>query len=124
MDLALPDSLVTGYEPLIDRIVLPDPGDRHVLAAAIHAGASAIVTKNLRDFPEKALKQHGVEALAPDAFVIQAMAQNRDAVVRVLREQRSDLKNPPVSVERFLDVMERQGLPRAVNKLRALADQL
>ncbi len=31
--------LVTGYEPLIDALNLPDPNDRHVLAAAIRAGA-------------------------------------------------------------------------------------
>ena len=37
MDKALPDALVTGYEHLIDAIRLPDPDDRHVLAAAINA---------------------------------------------------------------------------------------
>ena len=36
---AVRDCMVTGYEPLIDGINLPDPGDRHVLAAAIRANA-------------------------------------------------------------------------------------
>lgn len=35
---------VSGYEELIEALVLPDPDDRHVLAAAIKAGANAIVT--------------------------------------------------------------------------------
>jgi hypothetical protein len=33
------DSLVTGYEHLEASIELPDPGDRHVVAAAIQGGA-------------------------------------------------------------------------------------
>jgi len=44
----LRDCLVTGYEDLIAAINLPDPDDRHVLAAAIRAGAEAIVTDDLR----------------------------------------------------------------------------
>jgi hypothetical protein len=36
MDKAVRDCLVTGYEPLIPALALPDDGgDRHVLAAAI-----------------------------------------------------------------------------------------
>ena len=48
---AVPDCLITDYEPLIDELELPDPDDRHVLAAAIRAGAQAILTLNLKDFP-------------------------------------------------------------------------
>jgi len=49
------DSLVTEYEGLIGSLDLPDPNDRHVLAAAIHCGASVIVTYNLDDFPAEHL---------------------------------------------------------------------
>src|ERR1700685_3451310 len=35
MDEKIRDCLVTGYEVLIPQIELPDPDDRHVLAAAI-----------------------------------------------------------------------------------------
>ncbi|MDR3360146.1 MAG: PIN domain-containing protein [Bifidobacteriaceae bacterium] len=51
MNDAIRDVTVTGYEHLIDQLNLPDPDDRHVLAAAIHAEAQVIVTRNLRDFP-------------------------------------------------------------------------
>ena len=37
MNVAVPDSLVTGYEDLIESLELPDPDDRHVLAVAIRS---------------------------------------------------------------------------------------
>jgi len=55
MNSAVRDCLVSGYEPLIAALDLPDPNDRHVLAAAIKAKAQIIVTKNLRDFPAERL---------------------------------------------------------------------
>jgi hypothetical protein len=36
------DCLVTGYQPLIEALDLPDPDDRHVLAAAIKVNAQLI----------------------------------------------------------------------------------
>lgn len=51
MKEAVPDCVVGGYEPLITGLILPDPDDRHVLAAAVRADAQVIVTFNLKDFP-------------------------------------------------------------------------
>lgn len=49
MDTSVRDCLVAGYEPLIPSLELPDPDDRHVLAAAIVGRCDAIVTQNLKD---------------------------------------------------------------------------
>ena len=65
MNRAVRDCLVADYEPLIEGLKLPDPGDRHVLAAAIKAGAQVIVTRNLKDFPESDLGPWNVEAKSP-----------------------------------------------------------
>lgn len=69
MDASVRDAKVSGYEALIEALVLPDPDDRHVLAAAIKAGANAIVTFNLKDFPSDVLSKYGIEAIHPDEFV-------------------------------------------------------
>ena len=63
MNKAVRDCLMTGYEPLIESLQLPDPGDRHVLAAAIKSSAQVIVTTNLRHFPEVI---PGLGAAGPD----------------------------------------------------------
>lgn len=44
------DCLVAGYQDLIPSLHLPDEDDRHVLAAAIVAGADVIVTFQLIRF--------------------------------------------------------------------------
>ena len=36
------DSVVTGYEPIITGLSLPDPDDQHVLAAAVRIQAESI----------------------------------------------------------------------------------
>jgi hypothetical protein len=57
-----------------------DPGDRHVLAAAVFAGASLIVTFNLKDFSEKALAPWQIEAQHPDTFLCTLYAFLPEAV--------------------------------------------
>lgn len=65
----VPDSLVSGYEALIPALELPDPKDRHVLAAAIRSGTDVIVTFNLKDFPPERLYPYRIEAQHPDEFL-------------------------------------------------------
>ena len=117
MDLAIPDALVTGYEPLISGLSLPDPDDRHVLAAAIRCNASVIVTFNEKDFPVDALKPFGVEAQHPDEFIENLLDLDQAAVITAAQRQRAQLKNPPMDVERYLDILFRQGLVQTTKAL-------
>ena len=119
MRRALPDCIVEGFEPLIGDIELPDPGDRHVVAAAKHANASLIVTSNLRDFPDEALAPLGLLAVHPDDLVLDLVEESPGVVHRVLAEQVGALKNPPMSVADLLAALERSGLPGSVAKLRS-----
>lgn len=116
------DSLVTGYEPLIESLDLPDPDDRHVLAAAIRTRASVIVTFNLKDFPADILERMGMEAQHPDEFISHLIDLNSGAVCLAAKQQRESLKNPPQTVEDFLSTLEQQKLPETVAHLRELSD--
>ena len=78
------DCLVAGFEPLIPSLSLPDPDDRHVLAAAIVSRSDVILTYNLKDFPAQDLSLHGIEAQHPDEFVVDLL----DADVRHVRQRR------------------------------------
>ena len=124
MNAAVPDSVVTGYEGRIETLHLPDPDDRHVLAAAIHARAQVIVTLNLRDFPSAALVDFGLRAEPPDAFVSGLLREHPQEVTAALARQRRRLNNPPQSVEEFLATLSRQGLTQTVEGLRPYADLL
>lgn len=117
---SLPDCLVRGYEALVESLDLPDPDDRHVLAAAIRVGAQVIVTWNERDFPAERLGPLGIEAQDPDAFVGHLIDLSPGAVLRVLQEQAADLTNPPLTVADVLDRLQSNGLVQSVAALRAL----
>lgn len=118
------DCLVTGYEPLIGGLTLPDPDDRHVLAAAIRCGAETIVTFNLKDFPENTLKTFGIEAQHPDNFLTSLIDFAPNVVCAAAKRQRCSLKNPPFGVEAYLASLERQGLVQTVSNLREFAELL
>ena len=111
---------MADYERLIPSLELPDPNDRHVLAAAIQCGARAIVTDNVRDFPERALASHGLEAMDPDKFVLALVKATPDPVIAVVQRQAAALRSPPCSAEDLLAKLARQGLKRSTRELSSL----
>ncbi len=118
MDNAIPDGLVTGYEPLIEGLDMPDPDDRHVLAAAIVTRADVIVTMNLRDFPVALLAPFGIEAQHPDDFVRHALDFDVATAIGAVKAHRAALKNPPKSPTEYIDTLYSQGVPKSANTLK------
>jgi PIN domain len=117
MNAATRDCLVTGYENLIPSLQLPDPDDRHILAAAVVGRCDAIVTQNLRDFPEDALASHGIEVQHPDEFLYNQMSLEPAMFCTAVRKVRARLKKPPYSVDEYLTTLTRQGLVRGAKVL-------
>jgi len=124
MDIHFPNSLVCGYESLISTLQLPDPNDRHVLAAAIQANAEYIVTFNLKDFPQTILQSHGVEAMLPDEFVMRLIQANPNRVIEAVKNHRLRLVRPQKTVAEYLATLERQGLPKTAAFLRKHEDNI
>ena len=118
MDAAVMDCLVDGYQALVLALALPDEDDRHVLAAAIHCGADAIVTFNLKDFPAAELEKYDIEVLHPDDFIHHQFGLAQAAVIVTAQRCRSRLTNPPKSVEEYLDTLASQSLPKTVAELQ------
>ncbi len=118
------DCLVTGYEALVGALELPDRGDRHVLAAAIRAGADLIVTCNTDDFPVACLEPYGIETQHPDDCLTHLLDLSPGAVCGAAKRHRESLRKPPKSVEEHLDILARQQLPQTVGRFREFAQLL
>jgi predicted nucleic acid-binding protein len=115
---AIPDCLVTGYEPLIEGLKLPDPKDRHVLAAAIKAGAQVIVTANIKHFPAELLAPWNVEAKSPDDFVLDQISIDDRTVFACLQAIADSRDQRPETVDDVLGQLERAGLVESAAALR------
>jgi predicted nucleic acid-binding protein len=124
MDEHVSDSLITGYESLIPTLSLPDPDDRHVLAAAVHGGAGWIVTYNLNDFPASVLEQFHTEAVHPDEFIIRLWDESSTSVLDAVRRQRAGLKRPPKTAAEYLATLEQCRLSETATRLRSHADEI
>jgi predicted nucleic acid-binding protein len=118
MTRALRDSLVIHYEELIPALELPDPDDRHVLAAAIRSRAQLIVTHNLRDFPSESLAAWDVQAVHPDDFVLAQIDLDRDVVYGEITRIADSWRKPPGTIDDVLTRLERDGLVASVAALR------
>ena len=114
MDSHFPRGRVHGYESIMPTLLLPDPKDRHVLAAAIHAKTQYIVTFNLNDFPEAILQMYGIEAISPDEFVFRLIHQIPARVLRAVKKHRLSLTRPSKTVAEYLETLEKQKLPQTV----------
>lgn len=123
MNMKAPDALVTGYERLIPDLDLPDPNDRHVLAAAILGRADVIVTNNLKDFPADVLDGFNIEAQTPDEFIIHLINLSPNQVRSAAEDHRSSLLHPPMTLNEYLDCLCRQGLRDSCQALRELFER-
>ncbi|WP_395666313.1 PIN domain-containing protein [Methylocella sp.] len=118
MNVALPAATVAGYEKHIPTITLPDADDRHVVAAAIEAKASHILTWNLRDFPAEALKSHGLVCQTPDAFLADIYDRTPLLVLGSLAHARRNLSRSAMSADAFLDMLRDQKLTQLHSRLK------
>lgn len=121
MNKSVPNCLVTNYQKLIEQLNLPDPNDRHVLAAAIQAQAKIIVTANLKDFPQSQLEKYNIEAQHQDTFVSNLIDLYLVEAIEAVRKCHQRRKNPPCSFDEYLIQLQKQQLNLSVSKIIAIA---
>lgn len=121
---AIPDWEVpeTAWTTLVGGINLPDPGDRHVLAAAIAGHADCIVTSNLKHFPVATLSGYGIDVVDPDTFIINQWDLDPVNAIAAFKRMRARRKKPKSSPEDFAYALEVGGLPTTAVRLRAAAE--
>ena len=116
---AFPGACVAGYEPLITGVLLPDPDDRHVVAAAVAAHADAIITANLPDFPDDVLNPLGLHAIHPDDFLLNLLDLFPSVVGDIITEQAAATRAPSLTTDDVLASLHRAGVPQFVEAVQA-----
>ena len=93
-----PEAWVEGFGPLVD-VMTNDPGDRHVLAAAVCSHAELIVTYNRRHFPLDSVRPWEIDVQGPSAFLRGLYDLEAGLFVRKLHEQANTIG---IALERLL----------------------
>lgn len=101
---AFVDAEIRGWEGLEGTYGLPDPNDEHVVAAAVVAGAGAIVTHNVKDFPSSKIPA-GMDIVSPAEFAANTVSLDPlralDGINAIAG--RSGRKGPVLTVDDVLD---------------------
>lgn len=119
MKAVLPQADVKNSESIAPTLSLPDKNDRHVLAAAIVARASVILTWNLKHFPATEISPHGIAACDPDTFLTTLAGDDIETTAAVVETARQNLRVTEPSPEAFMSALKRQGLKSFVARLKA-----
>ncbi|MFN3958274.1 MAG: PIN domain-containing protein [Parvularculaceae bacterium] len=122
MDKAVPDCVVDGYQSLIGCLHLPDRDDRHVLAAALVARASVIVTFNEKDFPAKTLAPLGLHTRHPDDFILDIASLDRALFDEHVAFDISHYSKPPLSVADYCAALRKAGVPKSAARIEEIPD--
>ena len=125
MKIAFDEAMVEGYEHLLDLPhKIPDTGDYHVLAAAIHTQASMIVTENLKDFPAEVLDNYNIEAKNADDFIADTIELDKGRALTAISKMRKRFKRPELTPNMLLNQMEKSGLIATADCLKDFEEHL
>lgn len=125
MDRSVLNCLVTGYEPLEQSFHLPDPDDRHILAAAVKSGADLILTFNAKDFPKDLVEPLGIEICDPDEFLLDLFNISEDLFIEHVKADFHHYKAPPLTFDAYIEALRKADVPKTaalIERLRVLIE--
>lgn len=115
---AFPEACGSDFRGAEKDVGLPDEGDRHVLALAVHYEADVIVTWNTKHFPETVLSTFGLERTRPPTFLDWLWTADPDRVLKAAEAHRTSLVRDPLTPPAYLDALRiRAGLRRFAQRL-------
>lgn len=120
MDEAFEDARVERWEDIEQTVTLPDPDDRHVVAAAVRGRADAIVTANVRDYPTEVVEPLHIEVIHPDDFLLDQLDLAPRVILDALREQAGHTRRPALTPVDLTARLARAGVPRFADEARRL----
>src|SRR5450432_2416149 len=96
----------TQRSPATERILRLSPCPIRMMPRRprrVVAGASVILTWNLRDFPTRELKKHGLVRQDPDVFLTALYDKAPDLTLASLANARRNLSKTCISAADFID---------------------
>lgn len=108
----------TLYRERVTEDLSPDPDDRVHVAACIEGGATVLLTRNMKDFPEGPLATAGVRVLTADAYLVELLRRRPSASHDAFVATAAARRHPPVTPCEFADRIDRAGAPTFAARMR------
>lgn len=118
---AFPEAMTKNWQRYEHTVQLPDPDDRHVVAASIEAHADLIVTINIKDFPDTALLPHGIQTITPDKFLTKLFDEDPDESLILMRSLVSSKTRPPRTMYEEVLQLKRLGLSEFASRIQTFS---
>lgn len=116
MNEAFPYALVNPTKADYQRFAnleMPDPDDRHVVAAAVAAEADVLCTLNAKDFPDPVMQRVGIQRVSPDTLLSGLAVAHPEEMLRVHRTSVALMRN--ATDESTLLALDRAGASRTAD---------
>ncbi len=115
LDAACPQALTTVRVTCkLPRDSLIDSADRHVVESARAAGASFIITFNLRHFPQPSLRPYDLTVGSPDYWLSRKFKTHPLVMRQIIERCRQRLRHPPLNPAEHRQAMRQSGLSSLV----------
>lgn len=124
LEEVFPESTVTHYQHLEGSLGCSDPDDEHVLAAAIIAQAGAVVTKNLKHFPNNSETKFGIEIVHPDSFLMDLIDLGPEVMIVTIAKLLQEYDRPEIDANSFAECMIKANCPEFANFVTQNSNQL
>ncbi len=111
MDDAFPGATCPCDSEVLNRVLLhcrtdKERKDAHVIATAVTADASVIVTHNLKDFPDHVFVPFAIAALKPDTFFCRLAAVDPVGAAASAKAHRLSMKKPSLLLDEYLALLK------------------